>query len=54
MKIDLSGKTMLVTGGTSGIGKAIAQRALEAGAQVAIMSRAPRPSTVPMVRSLLA
>jgi NAD(P)-dependent dehydrogenase (short-subunit alcohol dehydrogenase family) len=39
MKIDLSGKTMLVTGGTSGIGKAIAQRALEAGAQVAIMSR---------------
>jgi len=36
MKIDLSDKTVLVTGANSGIGKAIAQGLLNAGAQVAL------------------
>ena len=39
MQIDMSGKQVLVTGGSSGIGEAIAQRAREAGAEVAIFSR---------------
>ena len=39
MKIDLSKKCVLVTGGSSGIGLAIAKRAREAGAKVAVMSR---------------
>ncbi len=39
MKIDLTQKSVLVTGGSSGIGKAIAQRAVEAGAKVAITGR---------------
>jgi len=43
MKIDLSGKTVLVTGGSSGIGEAIARRASEAGAKVAVMGRRPEP-----------
>ena len=38
MKIDLTGKTALVTGSTRGIGNAIAQRLSDAGANVAIVS----------------
>ena len=40
MKIDLSGKTALVTGSTSGIGHAIAKGLLAAGADVVINGRA--------------
>ncbi len=40
MKIDLSGKTALVTGSTSGIGHAIAKGLAEAGAEVVVNGRA--------------
>ena len=39
MKIDLSGKTALVTGSTAGIGQAIARGLAEAGATVAVNGR---------------
>jgi 3-oxoacyl-[acyl-carrier protein] reductase len=39
MKIDLSGRTALVTGSTRGIGLAIAQTLSEAGARVAVVGR---------------
>jgi NAD(P)-dependent dehydrogenase (short-subunit alcohol dehydrogenase family) len=41
MKIDLSGKTALVTGSTSGIGYAIAQGLAGAGAEVIVNGRKP-------------
>ena len=37
--IDLSGKTALVTGSTRGIGRAIAQALVQAGAKVAVCGR---------------
>ena len=41
MQIDLSGRSALVTGSTRGIGRAIAQRLSECGANVAIVGRDP-------------
>src|SRR5213075_2065854 len=39
MQIDLAGRSALVTGSTRGIGRAIAQRLSESGANVAIVGR---------------
>src|SRR5690606_5850942 len=44
--IDLSGKAVIVTGGTRGIGAAIARRYLEAGADVLVCGR-NEPETLP-------
>jgi len=41
----LEGQTAVVTGGTKGIGKAIALALAEAGADIAIVSRSPNPET---------
>src|SRR5688572_27798632 len=38
-RIDLDGRTAVVTGGAQGIGRAIVQRLLDSGAQVAIWDR---------------
>jgi len=39
MKIDLSGKTAVITGGSRGLGEAMAKSLSEAGAQIALVAR---------------
>lgn len=43
MVVDLSGKTVFITGGSGGLGKAIAQIVASQGAHVSIFSRSPGP-----------
>lgn len=44
--VDLTGRVAIVTGGTRGIGRGIAQRLLEAGAQVVVCGRS-EPESLP-------
>jgi len=45
--IDLAGQVVLVTGGTKGVGRGIAQRLADAGASVAVCSRSEPESSLP-------
>jgi len=54
MKIDLTGKTALITGSTSGIGFAIAKGLAEAGAQVVLNGRSEASTSAAMGRLLTA
>ena len=45
--IDLAGQVVLVTGGTKGVGRGIAQRLADAGASVAVCSRSEPEAALP-------
>jgi NAD(P)-dependent dehydrogenase (short-subunit alcohol dehydrogenase family) len=47
VKVDFSGTTVFVAGGTSGINFGIAEGFAAAGARLAVMSRSARRSTPP-------
>lgn len=49
MTFSLAGKAALVTGGSSGIGRAIALRFREAGAEVLVVDRSPSPDDFALV-----
>ncbi len=51
-KFRLDGKSAIVTGGTKGIGNAIAIALAEAGADIVIVSRSPNPETERIISSL--
>ena len=51
-KFRLDGQTALVTGGTRGLGKAIAIALAEAGADIALVSRVPNPEVEKTISSL--
>jgi NAD(P)-dependent dehydrogenase (short-subunit alcohol dehydrogenase family) len=48
LTIDLAGQTVLVTGGTKGVGRGIAQRFADAGATVVVCARNEPPEPLPI------
>ena len=44
MKIDLTGRTAVITGGSRGLGEAMAKTLAEAGARIALVARDTRAS----------
>ena len=48
----IDGRVAVVTGGTKGIGKAIAEALAEAGADIAVVSRSPHEDIEKRVRAL--
>jgi 3-oxoacyl-[acyl-carrier protein] reductase len=52
MQIDLSGKNILLTGASRGIGKALAQALAASGARVAVHYNSSRPEAEALAREL--